>query len=205
MATEALAREHHTAAISPARRMAMNRMGLWLFILSDTFFFAGIFVSRFYLWGATRPHLDQVLGMTVTIVLLVSSYFMYRAEMAIRHDDRGDYLRSILMTILLGVVFMVGVVGFEWRTSPVNLRTEGEFAVYGAILFFMTGMHAFHVLTGVILLAILAYRGYKGHFSSRNYWAVQAGAIYWHFVDVVWVFFYPALYLMGTAVGPVHH
>jgi cytochrome c oxidase subunit 3 len=109
------------------------------------------------------------------------------------------------MTILLGLGFLAGVVGFEWRTSPVNLHTEGEFAVYGSILFFMTGMHAFHVLTGVILLAILAYRGYKGHFSSRNYWAVQAGAIYWHFVDVVWVFFYPALYLMGVAVGPVHH
>lgn len=194
----------HSDAISPAKRMNMNRMGLWLFLLSETFLFGGILVSRFYLWGATRPHLDQVLGMAVTIVLLISSYFMYRAETAIRHNDRGDFLRSIMVTIILGIGFVAGVVGIEWRSTPVNLATQGEFAVYGSVLFFMTGMHAFHVLTGLVILIILAYRGYKGHFSSEKFWAVEAGAIYWHFIDVVWVFFYPALYLMGTAVGPGH-
>lgn len=197
--------EHHAGEITPGKRIAMNRLGLWLFLLSETFLFTGILVARFYLWGATRPHLDQVLGMSVTVVLLLSSYFMYRAETAIRHDDRGDFLRSILITILLGTGFLVGVVGLEWRSAPVNLHTEGADNIYGAVLFFMTGMHAFHVLTGIILLAILAYRGYKGHFSSKKFWAVEAGAVYWHFVDVVWVFFYPALYLMGTAVGPMHH
>lgn len=206
MTTKVLAHEqHHAGEITPGKRFAMNRLGLWLFLLSETFLFGGILITRFYLWGATRPHLDQVLGMSVTIVLLISSYFMYRAETAIRHDDRGDFLRSILITILLGTGFLVGVVGLEWRTAPVNLHTEGKDAMYGAVLFFMTGMHAFHVLTGIILLAILAYRGYKGHFSSQKFWAVEAGAIYWHFVDVVWVFFYPALYLMGTAAGPLHH
>ncbi len=195
----------HPEAISPAKRLNMNRMGLWLFLLSETFLFGGILVARFYLWGATRPHLDQRLGMSVTIVLLISSYFMYRAETAIRHNDRRDFLRSILVTIVLGLVFLLGVVGLEWQSAPVNLHTEGEFAVYGSIVFFMTGMHAFHVLTGIGLLAVLAYRGYKGHFSAQKFWAVEAGAIYWHFVDVVWVFFYPALYLMGTAVGPLHH
>ncbi len=195
---------HHVEEISPARRLYMNRLGLWLFIISESFLFGGILVARFYLWGATRPHLDQALGMSVTILLLASSFFANRAEVAIKHDDRKTFLQSILITITLGLLFLVGVVGMEWRTAPVTPMMDGEFNVYGAVLFFMTGMHAFHVLTGVILLAIVARLGAKGHYGPKNFWGVEGAVVYWHFVDVVWVFFYPALYLMGTAVGPVH-
>ncbi|NUQ37848.1 MAG: heme-copper oxidase subunit III [Caldilineales bacterium] len=199
--------EAHTppaGGISPAKRLQMNRLGLWLFLLSETFLFGGILAARFYLWGATRPHLDQILGLSVTAMLLVSSFFINRAEVAIKHDDRIEFLRSTGITILLGLLFLVGVVGLEWRTAPVNPATGGEFGIYGDVLFFMTGMHAFHVLTGVILLGVVAYLGYKGHFHARNFYGVEAAAIYWHFVDLVWVFFYPALYLMGVAVGPGH-
>jgi len=202
--TTAPAHKAHHEAISPARRLYLNRLGLWLFIISESFLFGGILISRFYLWGATRPHLDQIMGMSVTIVLVISSFFANRAEVAIKYDDRKAFLRSILITILLGLLFLAGVVGIEWRTAPVQPMMEGQFNVYGAILFLMTGMHAFHVLTGVILLAIVARLGAKGHFSSRNFWGVEGVVVYWHFVDVVWVFFYPALYLMGTAVGPMH-
>jgi len=195
---------HPAGGISPAKRLQMNRIGLWLFLISETFLFGGILSARFYLWGATRPHLDQILGLAVTAMLLVSSFFINRAEVAIKHDDRVEFLRSIGATILLGLLFLVGVVGLEWRTAPVNPATGGEFGIYGDVLFFMTGMHAFHVLTGLLLLLVVAYLGYKGHFGARNFFGVEAAAIYWHFVDVVWVFFYPALYLMGTAVGPGH-
>ncbi len=195
---------HHQEAISPTRRLAMNRVGLWMFIISETFLFSGILVSRFYLWGATRPHLNQLLGMSVTLILVTSSFFANRAEVAIKYGDRKVFLRSILMTILLGLLFLAGVVGMEWPSAPVKPTMDGEFNVYGAILFFMTGMHAFHVLTGVILLAIVARLGARGHFHANHFWGVEAAVIYWHFVDVVWVFFYPALYLMGTAVGPGH-
>jgi len=194
----------HVSSISPAKRIIMNRLGLWLFIVSETFLFGGILISRFYLWGATRPHLDQTLGLIVTSVLLLSSFFMNRAEMAIRFGDRREFLRSILITFVLGTAFLVGVVFIEWPSSPVRPSMPGEFGIYGGVFFFMTGVHAFHVLSGLILLAILAYRGYKRQFSPEHHFAVEAGAIYWHFIDVVWVFFYPALYLMGTAVGPIH-
>lgn len=198
------AHEPHAGAISPAKRLQMNRMGLWLFLLSETFLFGGILVARFYLWGGTRPHVDQILGLGVTVMLLISSFFINRAEVAIKHDDRSEFLRSIAMTIILGSLFLAGVVGLEWPSAPVNPNTGGEFGIYGDVLFFMTGMHAFHVLSGIILLLIIAYLGYKRHFNSQNFYGVEAAAIYWHFVDVVWVFFYPALYLMGTAVGPGH-
>jgi cytochrome c oxidase subunit 3 len=71
--------------------------------------------------------------------------------------------------------------------------------VFGAVFFAMTGMHALHVLSGIILLLIVWNNGRKGHFSAEKHWGVEAAALYWHYVDVIWVFYYPALYLIGTA------
>lgn len=204
MTVQAQAHEHAHEEIAPRTRARMNRLGLWLFLISESFMFGGILVSRFYLWGATRPHLNQMLGIAVTVILLVSSFFANRAEVAIKHDDRKTFFTSILATIGLGILFLIGVVGLEWPSSPVKPSTPGEFSVYGDILFFMTGVHALHVLSGVIILAIIYRLARRGHFSSTNSWGVEAAVIYWHFVDVVWVFFFPALYLMGTAVGPAH-
>jgi cytochrome c oxidase subunit 3 len=170
-----------------------NRLGLWLFFVSESFMFGGLLVTRFYLWGTSRPHLDQWLGLIVTGVLLTSSFFMNRAESAIAHDDRRTFLTSLLLTAALGVAFLLGVVGFEWRGE---IRPWD--GAYGAVLFGMTGIHALHVLTGVILILLVWNLGRKGHFSAERHWGIEATAIYWHFVDVVWVFFYPALYLMGT-------
>ncbi len=83
-------------------RTATNRLGLWLFILSDAFVFAGLLVARFYLLGGTRPELDQLLGLTVTSILLVSSFFMNRAEIAIAHGDTKGFLYGTMVTIVLG-------------------------------------------------------------------------------------------------------
>jgi len=172
-----------------------NRMGLWLFFISEAFMFGGLLVSRFFLWGSTRPDLDQGLGLAVTLILLVSSFFMNRAETAIAYDDRKTFLRSLLVTAGLGMLFLVGVVGIEWRGE---LRpTDG---VFGAVFFAMTGMHALHVLSGVIFILIVWNLGRKGRFSSERHWGVEASAIWWHYVDLIWVFYYPALYLMGKAV-----
>jgi cytochrome c oxidase subunit 3 len=176
-------------------KLATNRLGLWLFILSDTFIFAGLYVSRFYLLGTqVRPDVNQGLGFVVTAVLLTSSYFMNRAETAIAHDDRPTFLRSTLITLILGVIFLVGVVGVEWQIAPFG---PGDGAA-ASLFFTMTGFHAFHVLTGVIFLAVVYRNGRKGLYSAERHWAVEACAVYWHFVDVVWIFFYPALYLIGV-------
>jgi len=176
------------------KRQATNRMGLWLFILSDAFMFAGLLVARFYLLGVgSRPDVNTVLGVTVTAILLVSSFFMNRAETAAAFGDRKTFERSTLVTLILGVLFLVGVVGVEWRTAPFGPSTNAA----GSLFYAMTGFHAFHVLTGVIFLAIVYRNGRKGLYSAERHWPVEAAAVYWHFVDVVWIFFYPALYLIG--------
>jgi len=174
-----------------------NRLGLWLFIISDAFVFAGLLVSRFYLFGGVRPELDQVLGVTITAMLLLSSFFMNRAEIAITYGDQKAFLRNSMITIVLGTLFLLGVVGVEWQIVPFS---PGENAM-ASVFFTMTGFHAFHVLTGVIFLVIVYRNGRKSLYSPERHWPVEAAAVYWHFVDVVWIFFYPALYLMGRVVG----
>jgi cytochrome c oxidase subunit 3 len=177
-------------------RLGTNRLGLWLFLLSDSFLFGGLYVTRWYLLGNHRPELNQTLGLIVTSVLLVSSFFMNRAETSIAHGDRRGFLVSTAITIVLGIAFLVGVVGFEWRTAPFGPSGGAP----GSVFYMLTGMHAFHVLTGVLFLLIVLRNGARGLYSPEQHWAVEAAANYWHFVDVIWIFYYPALYLIGTVV-----
>ena len=192
-------------------RTGSNRIGLWLFLLSDSFVFGGLMIMRINLLGLTRPHLNQLLGLIVTAVLLVSSFYMNRAETAMSHGDRKGFLNGTLITILLGLAFFAGVIVIEWHSVPaiadfvLHLLGEPEGAealtpssgAAGAVFFMMTGMHAFHVLTGVLFLLIVYNNGRRNLYSVEKHWPVEAAAVYWHFVDVVWIFFYPALYLIG--------
>lgn len=186
-----------TQTFDPAvyrRKVENYRLGLWLFILSDAFMFVGLLVTRFYLMGDRRPELNQQLGLLVSAVLLVSSFFMNRAEIYAANGNRRGFLFSTFMTILLGSIFLAGVVGVEWRSAPFGPADGTE----GAVFYMMTGMHAFHVLTGVVFLLIILRNGMRGLYTKEKHWPVEAAANYWHFVDVVWQFFYPALYLIGT-------
>jgi cytochrome c oxidase subunit 3 len=190
-----------------------NRLGLWLFLLSDSFVFGGLMAMRINLLGLTRPNLNQILGLFVTTVLLVSSFMMNRGETLMKNGDRQGFLRYTIWTFILGMFFLLGVVIIEWHTIPaiaeMVLHLFGEPAgvvplkpssgVAGAAFFMMTGMHAFHVLTGLIVLGIVWNNARKGLYDEKHY-PVEAAAVYWHFVDVVWIFFYPALYLIGASL-----
>lgn len=178
-------------------KAANNRLGLWLFLLSDSFVFGGLLVARFYLMRGVRPELNQLLGVGVTSILLISSFFMNRAETAMAAGDRSRFLRSLLVTLFLGVIFLIGVVGVEWQIAPFG----PDDGVQGGVFYMMTGMHALHVLSGVIFIYIVYRNARKGMYSPEEHFPVEACAVYWHFVDVVWVFFYPALYLIGTPIG----
>jgi len=181
------------------KKVAVNRLGLWLFLISDAFTFGGLLISRAVLWGNTRPDLNQVLGLIVTSVLLASSFFMNRAEIAMQFGDKKNFYRGITITLILGVVFLLGVVGLEWPQAAAHGITPGK-DVHGAVFYMMTGMHGFHVLSGVIFLLIILRNGRKGLYTPEKHWPVEAAAVYWHFVDVVWIFFYPAIYLIGKVM-----
>ncbi len=188
-----------------------NRLGMWLFFASEAFMFLGLLAARFYLWVGPdgemlRPHLDQFAGLIVTVVLLLSSYFMNRAEVSIANNKRRDFLASLMITAILGTAFLVGVMVWEWGMFPsfVEGHLKPSDGVFGAVVFGMTGLHALHVLSGIILILNVWWLGRKGHFSAERHWGVEAIAIYWHYVDLVWIFFYPAIYLIGHAYGVAH-
>jgi cytochrome c oxidase subunit 3 len=112
-----------------------------------------------------------------------------------------------MIAALLGLVFFFSVVVLEWNIFGQELNVAGiemfghlriDDGVYAAVFYAMTGMHALHVISGVILLLIVWNRGRKGDYSEDKHWGVEGTALYWHYVDVIWVFFYPALYLIGT-------
>lgn len=185
-ATEALPTEHATP------RLQINRVGLWLFFLSETMLFAGILATRFSLLGTrVDEEVSQTIGLVITAILLASSYTAFRAEHAAHRGDQAGMVRYLRLTLVLGLVF-IGGVAFEWVEA---FDAFGPGTEFGTIFFTMTGIHAFHVLTGLIFLGILWANARKGRYED-DAWPVEAGVKYWHFVDVVWVFFYPALYLI---------
>ncbi len=176
------------------RRQSLNRIGLWLFILSETFLFSALLSSRFFLQGLHRSEdLDQVLGLGITFVLIWSSFTAYRAETYAFHGKQKDFSRNLIFTILLGVLFLAGV-GYEWSEAFKHFPPGTG---YGTLFFTMTGIHAFHVLTGLIVLGAVLWTGRRGKFTSGNTWPAEGAVKYWHFVDVAWVFIYPALYLVN--------
>ena len=174
------------------RRATINQAGLWLFFLSECFLFSALLTARFVLAGTDRPEeLSQLLGLAITSILLLSSLTAYRSEAAIARGDRAAFLRNLLATIALGLVFVAGV-GFEWTIAEFELSDP-----FGTAFFSMTGLHAAHVVSGIVMLAMVYRLGVRGRFSADSHWGVEGTIKYWHFVDVVWVFFYPALYLIG--------
>ncbi len=175
-------------------RLAINRIGLWLFLLSETFLFGALLSSRYFLQGFHRPdEVNQTLGLAITVVLLASSLSAYRAEAAAAHGDMARFRRNMLLTIGMGALFLVGV-GIEWAEA---FRHFPPHTGYGSVFFTMTGIHATHVLSGIVLLGLVYRLGRRpGRFGPGNYWGVEGAVKYWHFVDVAWVFIYPTLYLV---------
>ena len=184
----------HVQVAGDYSRRYVNRLGLWFFIISESTVFAALLWARLYLQGAMRPqHLNQTIGLAITSLLLLSSLTAYRAEAA-HAAGRGLVRRRwLLMTLGLGLVFLAGV-GVEWREAFQLFPPEGGF---GSIFFIMTGMHAFHVLTGLLMIGLLLLSQRRGRMSEPEHWGTEAVVKYWHFVDVVWVFFYPAIYLIS--------
>jgi heme/copper-type cytochrome/quinol oxidase subunit 3 len=186
-----------TSAIAPAAartaRLGINRLGLWLFLVSDASFFAALISSRYFISGVQTPdEVNQLLGLALASILVFSSFTAYRAEMAAAHGDQSGLRRYLVSTILLGVLFLAGV-GYEWREAYAHFPPSTGF---GTVLFTLTGIHATHVLSGIVILALVLKSARGGRYGPGDYWPVEGAVKYWHLVDVAWVFIYPTLYLV---------
>lgn len=172
----------------------IKRAGLWIFFASESVLFGLLLAARFFIEGGhVDEHLDQRLGVAITSILLTSSVAAFAAESAIARGNRKLFYWGLITTIALGLVFAGGV-AYEWHIAEFN-QTES----FGTIFFAMTGVHATHVLSGVVMLVLVLVQAIRGRYGPNDYWPVAGVVMYWHFVDVVWVFYYPYLYLINVS------
>jgi cytochrome c oxidase subunit 3 len=201
---------------TPGQQISAAKLGMWLFLSTEMLMFSGLFLAYFIIRQLhpemvliASNELNKVLGGVNTIVLITSSY---TAAMAVRSAQTGEQKnlqRYLLFTIACAFIFM-GVKYVEysakfshgllpWNFYEVHPGYEymPDLApMFFGIYFTMTGLHGLHVLVGIGVLTWILLRARRGEFSPENYVAVENAALYWHIVDLVWIFLFPLLYLV---------
>jgi len=190
-------------------------LGMWTFLVTEILFFGGIFTG-YTAYRALYPeafaigshHLDYWLGTINTAVLILSSLTMALAVHASQLGRRRSLIGFLAATMTLGTAFLV-VKWFEyahkfeigWIPGP-DFAYRGPHApqveLFVSFYFALTGMHALHMVVGLGILAVLLVQARRGRFSSEYHSPVVVSGLYWHFVDIVWIFLYPLLYLIGA-------
>jgi len=180
-------------------------MGMYIFLASEVMFFGSMFAMYFYLFGShpfnwppsnTVPVNWWPIPFFNTIILLSSGVTCHFALDAVAHDNRLSFLILLIATIVLGVLFEAGQ---AWEFTHAHIKFSG-LNQFGSAFFTMTGFHGAHVAGGLVFLTLMLGRGLKGHFNARHHVGFAAATLYWHFVDVVWIFLFGILYLAVTAV-----
>jgi cytochrome c oxidase subunit 3 len=174
-------------------------VGMLLFIASEVMFFGGLFATYFNARassaGAWHPpeggHLDLPLAAVLTAILVASSFTMQFGVWAIRRGDQGKLRLWTGITLGLGILFLAGQL-YDYSQLGFGLAD----GVFGTVFYTLTGFHGAHVFGGVVGLTIVLARATRGQFSGRNHVAVEAVSMYWHFVDVVWIFVFSTIYLL---------
>jgi cytochrome c oxidase subunit 3 len=136
-------------------------------------------------------HHEILLPAILTMVLVLSSVTMQMGVWAIRRGDRTGFLRNTGITLVLGLIFLIGQI-YDYTQLGFGITDTA----FGSTFYTLTGFHGAHVLGGAIMLSVVLYRGMAGQFSAKHHDAVEATSIYWHFVDVVWIALFSTLYLL---------
>ena len=182
-------------------------LGMLLFITSEVMFFAGLFAAYFNVranapqWPPINPETGDPFHLSIlplvgpaTVLLILSSFTCQIAVWAVRRGDRTAFLRNIGVTFAIGVVFLImQAIDYAILAGEGITLSAGTF---GTTYFTLTGFHGAHVFAGVIMLAVVVYRGMAGQFSAKHHDMVEATSLYWHFVDVVWILLFSILYLL---------
>jgi cytochrome c oxidase subunit 3 len=176
-------------------------VGMLLFIASEVMFFGGLFATYFNAratspgpWGPPEGahELDVALAGALTAILVASSFTMQFGVWAIRRGDVGKLRMWTVITLALGILFLVGQL-YDYSTLGFTIAD----GVFGTTFYTLTGFHGAHVFGGTIGLTIILARAMRGQFSARNHVAVEAVSMYWHFVDVVWIAVFSTIYLLA--------
>lgn len=188
-----------------------GKLGMWIFLFTELWLFGGLFLvyaifrakySADFHTGAAE--LNAFIGTVNTVVLLVSSMTVAMALTAVQKGDRRLALFLLLLTLILAAVFMVNKY-FEWAhkfeynlypgSEVLKNLPRGELLFFG-LYYMMTGLHALHVVIGMILLSITIVKIKSGAVNSERFLMLENSALYWHLVDLIWIFLFPLLYLI---------
>jgi cytochrome c oxidase subunit III len=188
------------------------KIGMWLFLLSEILLFGGIFflyaVYRYKMapdFKSASGELDLTIGAANTLILLTSSLFMAIAVSAMPKGNRTLTLVALFLTMLLGLVFL-GNKYVEWAvkfrhgiypSSPRLLeRGTGEVLFFG-LYFTITGLHGLHIFIGIGVIAVMTVLVFRGKITEKRFVALENAGLYWHLVDIVWIFIFPLFYLIS--------
>ncbi|MFQ5882901.1 MAG: heme-copper oxidase subunit III [Candidatus Methylomirabilales bacterium] len=182
----------------PATGIPSGRLGVWWFLASEIIMFGGL-IGTYILfrlgssgWSAASEHLSLSIGTVNTLVLLTSSLTMVMAFAAVERGDQRGIRTWLLLTVLLGLVFLA-IKAFEWGSEIGAGFTTGT-GGFWSFYYTMTGLHALHVFAGVTINTILFILACVGRLKPNEH-RIELAGLYWHFVDIVWIFLFPLLYL----------
>ncbi len=212
--------QHHFADMEQQRQA--SSLGMWLFLATEIMFFGGMFcaylIYRYWYFpdfAAASKSLDITLGAVNTAVLICSSLTVVMAVRAAQLGKRHEQVVYLALTLVLGLAFL-GVKAVEWRSKftehhipGASFHFEGEVPqhpeqpvdqrhaqIFFSLYFAMTGMHALHMVIGVGIFTYLLYYAWRGRYTPGYHTPLENCGLYWHFVDIVWIYLFPLLYLI---------
>jgi len=197
-----------------AQQHEASALGMWAFLLTELMFFGGMFLgymiyraSYSQAFAQASNHMDIFLGTVNTGVLITSSLTVVLSVYAAHENKQKALLTFLALTVLLGLLFL-GIKfteyahKFEEHLFPgLGFQYEGEnpaqAAVFFSFYFAMTGVHALHMVIGIGIYMVLMFAAWRGRYSSHYFTPVEMAGLYWHFVDIIWIFLFPLFYLLG--------
>jgi len=208
--------QHHFQDLE--QQQEASTLGMWLFLVTEVMFFGGLLLTysiyRIWYpvaWALGSNELNIVLGGTNTAVLIFSSLTMALAVRCAQTNNRKGTIGFLIVTMLLGLTFLV-IKFFEYKEKFELHHVPGSnffypgpesphVQIFFSLYFALTGVHATHMIIGFGLLSVILWMAIKGRFDSEWYTPVELAGLYWHFVDIVWIFLFPLLYLVDRS----HH
>jgi cytochrome c oxidase subunit 3 len=191
-----------------------STLGMWVFLITEIMFFGGMFMA-YVVYRMVYPNvfaiasssLNAVIGCANTVVLLCSSFTMVLAVRSAQLGRKNAIILFLILTLLLGGVFL-GVKAYEWNEKfeehhipgpsfhLEGTELQGQAQLFFTLYFAMTGLHAMHMVVGVGILSVIIFQTWRGKFSREYMTPIDISGLYWHFVDIVWIFLFPLLYLI---------
>jgi cytochrome c oxidase subunit 3 len=206
--------QHHFDSLEQQHEAAT--LGMWLFLVTEVLFFGGLFMAYLLYrvwypeaWAAGSEELSIRLGGFNTVVLIGSSLTMAMAVRSAQTGYRRATVGWLLGTMALGLTFLVvkffeykdkfthhHVPGYDFHIEGAHAGLAGPMEIFFSLYFTMTGLHALHMIIGFGIMSVITWMAYRGRFSTQWSTPVEMSGLYWHFVDIVWIFLFPLLYLV---------